>query len=393
MIQPPPPMPGATQRVGSVLKKIVLFAALLLFGLIAGVILGELLRSRAMASGRLTLLHLLWLIPIIYLVITVHELGHLAAAAWVKFRFFLLTIGPLRVTRVRDGLAVSFNRNPFIFGGLAAALPTEFHHLRRRMAIMIAGGPLASLLFGLLLWRLTPWLGRVTPLNTALLGLTAFCSLAIGAVALIPMRSSGFMSDGGQLWTLWRKPEQVEMRQVVLMMHAASQSGVRPRDWDAALLQRGLAQAEAGGSNNVGLRYLGYLHALDRGDISGAGDLLNQLLQQPEQMNNALRPACFLEAAYFAAFHDRNLETAQAWLALAQGGLVSRETRLRAMAAVALEAGDVEAAQQMAATAIGMSAASADRGGALAETEWLQAIIAQTEALQGSGQGALPPPS
>jgi hypothetical protein len=372
----PPPVQSTTHKVrlAGCLRTILLLTVSGLLGLLLGVLISQSASGPGQRQGALTLWHILWVIPIFYLAVAIHELGHLLGGWLVDFRFVMLVIGPLRVMRTARSVQVSLNRTLRGVGGLAATIPRHFANLRSRLAVMIAGGPLASLLLGLVCLGLVlgaPVRQEVTHL---LLVLLAFCNLGLGVASLIPMRSGGFMSDGGQLWSLWRQPALVEARQAVLMIQAASISGVRPRDWDGALLERGSGAVGQPQMHAV-LELLGYLHRLDRGDVEGARVRLIAALEQLEHLPLAVRPAFCSEAAYFAARHLNDLETAQAWFERIKGGVADRQTRLRAAAAIALAAGERATAVNLAQAGITVAETSIDQGLARAETDWLKEII------------------
>lgn len=372
----PPPVQSTTHKVrlAGCLRTLLLLAVSGLLGLLLGVLISMGGSGPDQRQGALTLWHILWVIPIFYSAVTVHELGHLLGGWLVDFRFVMLMIGPLRVMRTVRGVQVSLNRTLRGVGGLAVTIPRDFANLRSRLAVMIAGGPLASLSLGLVclgVVLVAPIRLEVTHL---LLVLLAFCNLGLGAASLIPMRSGGFMSDGGQLWSLWRQPALVEVRQAVLMIQAASISGMRPRDWDSALLERGSGAVVQPQMYAV-LELLGYLHCLDRGDVDGARVRLIAALEQLDHLPLAVRPAFCAEAAYFAVRHLGDLETAHAWFERVTGGIADRQTRLRAAAAIALAAGERTTAVSLAQAGITAAEASIDQGLARAEVEWLKEII------------------
>ena len=86
-------------------------------------------------------------------------------------------------------------------------------------------------------------------------------------------------------------------------------------------------------------------------------------------------PAFCAEAAYFAARHLGDLETAHAWFERIKGGMADRQTRLRAAAAIALTAGERATAVSLARAGITVAEASMDQGLARAEVDWLKEII------------------
>ncbi|NBO65669.1 MAG: hypothetical protein EBU88_12665, partial [Acidobacteria bacterium] len=87
-------------------------------------------------------------IPVILLVIFVHELGHLAGGLSGGMRFLLLVVGPFQWTKSAVGVSFSWNLKPALMGGLAAALPDRQRLLSPQLLRLVVGGPLASLLMG-----------------------------------------------------------------------------------------------------------------------------------------------------------------------------------------------------------------------------------------------------
>lgn len=153
--------------------------------------------------------------PATVLGILVHELGHVAGGKLAGFRFLLLLVGPFKLQRTPEGLRLGLNFSASLAGGLACLLPEDDRNLTRRMAVFIAGGPVASLLLGLVAglggWA---WYGTFTPLAPpsygALLGslglvITGAISLALFAVSALPATASGFATDGRRLVMLRKK--------------------------------------------------------------------------------------------------------------------------------------------------------------------------------------------
>jgi hypothetical protein len=142
------------------------------------------------------------LVVLLYMLcVAVHELGHVLCGRLAEFRLLLYIVGPLRIDRTPTGMRVGFNRSVMLSGGLAALVPVGLHDLRRRAIIMVAGGPLASLMLGaqfLALYQATsPLLLRPEAAFAAkLLGLSILviggASLLIGLLTLVPARSGGF---------------------------------------------------------------------------------------------------------------------------------------------------------------------------------------------------------
>lgn len=362
------------------LKNILLVLALGALGLGVGWVLGSLLPEAPNAAPPLNL----WLVVpgvalALFGVLLAHELGHVLGGWAVGFRFLLLIVGPLKVTRTAHGLAWGLNTNLALMGGLAGCMPTAAHAqlpltaLNRRLMVLVAGGPAAS-------WLLAGLAGWLASLSTGeaglLLGLLAAMSAGIGMVTLIPGTTSGFSTDGGQLLALWRNDPGAAIRAAVLVLQTAALSGTRPRDLDPVWLERAVAQP-APALLNVAARLIAYSAALDRGDVTTAGEHLEAALAQQANFPAGFRQNITLEAAYFEAAHRRNLAAAQHWLAVSAGGVVEAATRHRAEAAVHWLAG--RPAQATASAQAGLKALTTmlDRGSAQAEADWLQPFITQ----------------
>src|SRR5579883_3639111 len=86
-----------------------------------------------------------WLIVILvlllYVVLIIHECGHLLGGRLVGSRFMLLIVGPLRILREQRGIRVGLNKNLAAFGGMAASMPQGEQNIQRKMLVIVAGGP------------------------------------------------------------------------------------------------------------------------------------------------------------------------------------------------------------------------------------------------------------
>jgi hypothetical protein len=83
-----------------------------------------------------------------FLSTVVHELGHLLAGWSVGLRFDGITMGPFAMRRSRTGVSVRLTR--FWWRGLTYRSFPEVSRLRQRLIVLGAGGPLASLVCGVI---------------------------------------------------------------------------------------------------------------------------------------------------------------------------------------------------------------------------------------------------
>lgn len=187
-----------------------------------------------------TIALLFGMVLLYHLVLLVHECGHLLGGRLVGFRFLLLIVGPLKLVREQHGIQASFNRSPGMWGGLAGSVPPNDHDLRRRMVVMAAGGPLASLVLALLTGSLAWGVSHQTACPPActsssttlvwlLLLFTSATSFLIFLVTSTPSRFGGFVSDGARLLMLRHGGPAAERLCAVVAVQAAALAGQRPR--------------------------------------------------------------------------------------------------------------------------------------------------------------------
>jgi len=111
-------------------------------------------------------------VPSYYLMILVHELGHLLAARAIGFHWREFSAGPLVVRREAKRIQWRFVPSRLTAGGQVQAVPDSPAALRRRFLILLAGGPIATALLFIVVFSLPrgPWataLGLANALGAA----------------------------------------------------------------------------------------------------------------------------------------------------------------------------------------------------------------------------------
>lgn len=301
----------------------------------------ELIRSLLGPLDALNAFDLLALPLSLFLVVLVHELGHLAGGRLRGMRFLLLIVGPLRLRRTVSGLKLDCFLRGDTFGGLAAAMPTKDRIGAREFLPLVIGGPFASLLLALAGFATAYALDGRWAAHAGILGVLSFL---IFLVTAIPMRAGGFLSDGMQFVELLRGGPAVEQRTLLVAAYAQSLAGVRPRDRDASLLERGLALAGHEPMRDVALQWMAYQAALDRRDLDGAADWIDRVADGYDAYPAGFREALACDVAYFAARYRGDLPAALTWSERAKGGMVETAARALTEAAIALARDDATAA-------------------------------------------------
>jgi hypothetical protein len=318
----------------------------------------------------------------VYLVLLTHEIGHLLAGWLVGMRPFLLVSGPFKLIVTNKGLEVGVNTNLALAGGLAACMPGKTGILKHQLMALVAGGPLTSLLLGIVGLFATSLLpeGSLAGLLSLVFGLAG---LGIFAATMFPGKTSGFMTDGAQLWSLLRGGSEVEERMGLLLLQAESLSGNRPRDYSPELLQQ-VSMAPSSSLTGIAGNLFAYYHYLDCGEISKAGTALREIMEQIEHTPQGLKQAIYLEYAYYLAVHEGDrIQAEQALHQGKAGALVEKHTELRCEAAVLWAQGKTAGAAALAEKAYALAHRSMDKGAALAEQEWLKYLLASNSSGEG----------
>lgn len=285
-------------------------------------------------------------IPVLWLLaIGGHELGHLLAGRLAGMRALSFIVGPLHIDFADSGWRWQANRSWSAAGGLARVMPTA-RTSRGGLIAMVAGGPLASVLLALGALGLVP----VLPGSWGgLAGALAVLSALIAIATLVPLRA-GVPTDGAQLLGLLRRDPDTRQRLLQLAVLGAIGAGLRPREWDAALLE-GLDAGTSDPLTRCGNLWLLALRALDAGDAAGADLWWRRLAEcinaaDDRAMAPALRASWALALAGWIADHHGDAHTARAWAAESSRAFCDPAARAYTEAAVAVaEGGDPAAAR------------------------------------------------
>jgi hypothetical protein len=312
-----------------------------------------------------------------YVGVVVHELGHVLGGVAARFRFHLYVAGPLRIERdeATGRLSVGFNRVVSLAGGIVAMLPTDTHDLRRRFALVIAGGPLASFALALAAWAPLALDASLPPLADIVLGITALMSAGLGIVSIIPMNGGGFTSDGGRLLRLVRGGPVAERESAMLPLITLSMAETPPREWPRELVEGVVALRDASSDECIA-NLMAYSHALDTGDVELAARRMGRTLETLEAVPPGVAPSIRLEAAFFAAFRRDAAGAREHLAAVPEKAFgIKPYDRDRAAAALAAAEGDLARARELAERALaGLPANAAFR------RETLRAAMAAAEA-------------
>ncbi len=152
-----------------------------------------------------------------FLMLGLHELGHLLTGLAQGFRFAIFVVGPLGVKQEDEKIKWYLNTNLGHYGGIAATTPVNNDPANaKKFARVIIAGPLTSLLGGIILLYLSTLLG--TPWNTVIFS-GGLVSLALFLATTIPSKTGAFFTDRKRYQRLTRpgKAQQVELATLRIM--------------------------------------------------------------------------------------------------------------------------------------------------------------------------------
>jgi hypothetical protein len=250
----------------------------------------------------------LFLLPAFYVVIAVHEVGHLIAAKLTGMDVGGIVIGGFRILKSGERWTFRFEWRHTL-GGFAKPLPQKDQCRAAQFAWMVAGGPIASIasavVLGLLVLR---YGGGTGGWRSCLFGV-----FILSISSLIPASNGPNKSDGARLLLLLRHPEQSHSWMAVLKVQTEESRGVMPADWDAELVRQMLA-CDPSAAEYPYCQLLGYYRSADEDEKSPRLELLENALARSQKSGKMLRHALFLEAASTSAMILQNVEHANVWL-------------------------------------------------------------------------------
>ena len=245
----------------------------------------------------------LWWIPLVYVGVTIHELGHLVAGKLVGLNPAAIMVGGLSIFKSGDRWVCRFDFRQLLGGGVAAPLARKGHSNRSK-AIMVAGGPLATLLLAVIAGVTWGWTSSLCSINLFLLAST-----------MLPVQGVN-KSDIPRIWQLLRDPQGSEAWTALIQVQTQDMEGVLPRDWDPEIVAQ-MLQSDAKSGDYAYRQLLAFYRQLDLGDSEQALQHLETALASSALSGNLVRHLCFLEASASSALYRHNSAAACTWLARA----------------------------------------------------------------------------
>ena len=293
-----------------------------------------------------------------FLALAIHEVGHAIGGCLHRMRLGMLIVGPVHIQREPDGrLGWRLNRRLSLAGGVVSSVPASTRGLRRALLSFVAGGPVTSIVVGVLvlavyvLTDLRETAAAQGGLQDALAAgvfMLGVVSIGIGFVTLLPISQGAFVNDGKRILKLLRPGAFADAYAAVMAVGAYAIAQVRPRDRDPDLVAQAASLAD-GSHEDLAGRLTAHAHALDQGDVEAAGEHIRYLLDHRDGAYPPYRPVIDLAAAYFEAAYAGDAASARSRLEGAgKSALLAFDptARTRTEGAVLLAEGDAEGASE-----------------------------------------------
>jgi len=159
-------------------------------------------------------------------------------------------------------------------------------------------------------------------------GGAVFSALLAIAASLPDVNRRGIFSDGARLLMLLRNDAKAERWLSNIRCQIALNQGRHPRDWDQACVARAAAVSDDSQDAYVA-RWLAYLWAAERQDITCATKYLESALEVLSYATPKMRDHLFLEAAVFQAWFRDNPSKALFWVYRIRNNKLTRMQKQR----------------------------------------------------------------
>lgn len=229
--------------------------------------------------------------------VVTHEAGHLAMAWVCGFEILGGKLGPLRLERLHGTRKVSFSSSG-LFSCAVSAVPRNGAHWRRKMMLVVAAGPVATL-FGaigaasVVVFSAPPaWLG-------AFWSALALFHFLIFALGLIPNGESAKARNDATLFlALYRNGTAAQELRLYHRLTQLRLAAIRPCDYPASLMSQAAQWKGRPEANLLAARTLTEW-ALDSDDQVLASVWERRALEQSEHCDARLRNSALAASGCF----------------------------------------------------------------------------------------------
>ncbi len=285
-----------------------------------------------------------------FVVILIHEIGHVLGGLIMGNEFSMMVVGPFKLQKDDGDYSLTFNKSIAMAGGLALTLPTKVEGFKKRRAVTIGGGPFASLVLAIVAYLLYLKGGFIEKgLGELFFMALGVLSFVIFITTIIPMKAGGFMSDGMQLLMTLRNDEKAEKYANFMHLFALNNKGVEPKDFPPTLLEKQIDKPIEDIYDFAFQQYL-YYKAINEGQLDLAAEKIPLLEEHLDIYPANFQPEVLTEWVTFYSLIQPNPSEKDRLLAILDGHKPSlSKVSLNAFeAAIAMSNGDISSAKAFA---------------------------------------------
>jgi hypothetical protein len=186
-------------------------------------------------------------------------------------------------------------------------------NMRNRQALLLTGGPVASLVVGLFFFALTITArGHALGPYWSLLSTLATLSISGFVVNLIPLKPDSQYSDGAQIYQLLTNGPWARVHLAFAMVTTSVVAPIRPRDFDMNVIDQA-ADFVRRGERGLLLRMVACKHYIDKNRIPEAIAYMDEAEGLYEECRFEKPQDLCAEFVFVNALYKRDLAAADGW--------------------------------------------------------------------------------
>jgi len=309
----------------------------------------------------------------VFLVINIHELGHLILGKLLGYRFLMFRAGPLSIQKENGKLKFTFIKNVG-YGGLCAMIPGENSSLKD-FAIYSTGGILFNILTGIG-FIISSFVVSLPVFVSVPLFLTGVVSIFLALLNAWPFFSMNQPTDGMMFFSILRKNPLAERFYESVMLSKKLAMGVRPKDLGLTPVDLPLKDF-----HELSTVFYLYFMEMDQGHVEKAGEYLKVVEENLSKVPPYTLPAYYYELIYYNLLVGR-LDLSAYYYEKA-GKILQKDKdinglRIKSYYAYYLEK-DLSKAEKLAKEGLAVMGKYPFRGQALFEEEQLKKLLSTIE--------------
>ena len=289
------------------------------------------------------------------LVVLVHHLARILVAKAFGLKLLTFACGPFAIRRIRDQMRFFWNNRETMISGTTVFGPTNLDGLGWRCVWLVATGPLATIIVGLLFLIAVLVIDPMrASIDTLFFSAISLLGITVGMGLLLPLSIRRSASYGLLLWDALLGRPTCEVLFLVAALINEAQQGIRPRDWSSKMLDLALQLTEKMEiAERATLCLLAYYRAIDLDQIDQAERYLEEAFAKANLKIGPVYTWIMLEKAFFEARFKRDESSARAaFEQIRDWSKVPHHAWLRVSAALALLQGKPDECRRQAREAL-----------------------------------------